>query len=429
MKWTGLRRLWPAAHISGLSRALAFLLMCGALSLAAALPSRADRFDRLQGVEMGKGKRLQEAAFGEWDIKDDPLDEMMDEESWEGIERFLQNTYGGRLSGQKAPAFSKLVKSLMAGEGKQALQVVLELLGQAFEAELGRSMKAVGQVLALGVLGAVFANFSSIFPSGQIAQSGEFLTLLLLFTVLAAAFLDGAEAAGKVLERQTEFMRVLVPAYGIAVAWAGSGMMSAAWMEFILFLIMAVEWLYLNLLLPLSKVCLLLILVGNLASDNILSRMTELIQDGIRWGTRSLVGLVLGFHIVQGMVLPFADSVKTAGVQKLVQAIPGIGAGAGAAAKLLLGSGVLIKNAMGAAAVIVLAIVSLMPMVKLAALMALYRIAAAILQPVASKQVVNAVSGAADGQKMLLGLVVHGMLIFVLAIALVCFSTNAAYLA
>ncbi len=352
--------------------------------------------------------------------------EMPEQEDWGEIERFLQGQYGD-AGLENVPGFQELVRSVASGDGRQVGELILGFLGQALMAELGRSGLYVGQILALGILGAVFANFSNIFPSGQVAETGELLTYLLLFTILAAAFSDGVRLTRDVLERQMEFMRVLLPAYCMAVAWAGSGMASMAWMELILCLIAGVEWLYLRLLLPLSQVYLLLVLVGNMTREDILSRMTELLKGAVRWGTRSLIGLVLGFQMIQGMVLPFADSMQLAGVQKLLQVIPGLGAGAGAAAKFVLGSGVLIKNAMGAAAVMVLAVISLVPLVKLAVLMVLYRLAAAVLQPVAKKQLVNAVSGVADGQGMLLGMAVSGMVLFILAIALICLGTNAAY--
>ena len=141
------------------------------------------------------------------------------------------------------------------------------------------------------------------------------------------------------------------------------------------------------------------------------------------------MGLVVGFHLIQGMVLPYADAVKTAGVQKLLQVIPGVGAGAGAVTKLILGSGVLIKNTMGAAAVVILILLSLMPLLKLLVLLVLYRAVAAALQPVADKRLVGCISGVADAQRLLLGIAASGLLLFVITIALICLGTNVSYLA
>lgn len=59
----------------------------------------------------------------------------------------------------------------------------------------------------------------------------------------------------------------------------------------------------------------------------------------------------------------------------------------------------------------------------------LYRIVAAILEPVADKRLVGCISGVAEGQKMLLHAAVSGLVLFAITIALICVGTNAAYLA
>lgn len=345
---------------------------------------------------------------------------------WEDIDQFLRQ----ESSGMEIPVtFTDLVKALMYGEGREAGRAILDLLKQSLVREVSRGGRLAGQVLALGLVGAVFAGFASIFTGSQISETGCFLTYLLAFSALAAAFSDSIAIAGDVLQKQMEFMRALVPSYFLAVAWAGSAATSAAWMELVLILIGGVQWLYLKLLLPLMRVYLLLVLVGNMTKEDMLSRLTELLQTGIRWGTRSLFGVVLGFQLLQGMVLPYADAMRAGGLQKLLQVIPGIGNGAGAAAKMLLGSGVLIKNTMGAAAVVVLAVISLVPVVKLGILMGIYQLTAAVLQPVGDKRLVSCVASVADGQRTLVGMVVSGLLLFVITIALVCAGSNVVYLA
>ena len=93
-----------------------------------------------------------------------------------------------------------------------------------------------------------------------------------------------------------------------------------------------------------------------------------------------LFGIVVGFHLTQGLVLPQADAMKNAAVVRTIEAVPGIGAGAGAMSNLLMRSAVLIKNTAGAAAVAVLIFLASVPMVRLAVLMALYYLAAAVMQ-------------------------------------------------
>lgn len=352
-------------------------------------------------------------------------DLLPDTKDWADIDQFLL----GQQSQGETLAFSDLVKALAQGRGKEAGRIILTLFETTFVREIRNGGRMAGQLLALGIMGAVFTSFSGIFQSGQVSETGFFLTYLLVAAVLAAAVLDGVVITSQVLERQVEFMNVLLPSYLIAVTWAGGSLTGAAWMEFFLFLLAVVPWLYLKLLLPLVRIYTLLVMVGNMGKEDRMSRMAQLVQSIVRWGSRSLIGAVAGFQIVQGMVLPYADAVKNTGLEKLLQMIPGLGQGVGAAARVILGSGVLIRNAMGAAAVIILLLLSLVPVMKLAILCVLYKAAASILQPVGDRRLVACIAGVAEGERMLLGLTVAGMMVFVLTIALVCAGANLAYFA
>ena len=175
------------------------------------------------------------------------------------------------------------------------------------------------------------------------------------------------------------------------------------------------------------RIDVLLVLAGHVAREETLTRLTELLEDGVSWILKTMTGLVLGFHVIQSLVLPFADSAGQAGIRRLVEMIPGIGSGAGALTQAVLGSGVLIKNTMGAAAVTVLVLLTAVPIIKLTVLMVLYQAAAAVMQPVCDKRVVSCVSGIARGHGLLLKIVTASLMLFVVVIALTCAATNVNY--
>ena len=147
-----------------------------------------------------------------------------------------------------------------------------------------------------------------------------------------------------------------------------------------------------------------------------MSRMTGLLEQAIGWGMKTLLGVLLGFHLIQGMVLPYVDSLKDGSVQKIISMIPGVGQGAAAITQMFLGSGVLIKNSIGMAAVVIL-------------LMFLYQCMAALMEPVCDKRLVACIAAAAKGHKLLLQIVMTAALLLVITVALVCAGTNVTYYA
>ncbi|MDF2888948.1 MAG: Sporulation stage protein [Lacrimispora sp.] len=324
-------------------------------------------------------------------------------------------------------SFTDLMKSLMDGKLNDVLSQTGKALKNMLMGEIESSGHMMGQILVLGIIGAVFSNFSSVFTGSQISETGFFVTYLLLFTYLAASFFTSITIVSSVVEQILGFMRVLMPAYFLAAAFAGSSATAMASYEFTLFILSAAQWLLGTVLLALIRVYALLVMAGHIAKEDMLSKLTELLEQVVSWSLKTLIGLVLGFQLIQSMVLPYVDSLKTGAIQKLVGAIPGIGQGVSSVAQMVLGSGVLIKNTIGAAGILILLILTIVPILKLVILMLFYQCVAALLQPVCDKRIISCISDMAKGHKMLLSVAVSCMILFIVTIALVCASTNVTY--
>ena len=323
--------------------------------------------------------------------------------------------------------FRELLMRLMKGDFTGVFHECLMSLRQTLFHEITVNGKWIGQVMILGLVGAIFANFSSIFSNSQIAETGFYVTYLLMFTFLASSFLTGISITRDLLNSVLEFMRALVPAYFLAVSFAGGSLTSAAGYGWMLFSISLVEWMFLRLLMPLVRIYILFALAGHIVKEDIFSRTTELLENGIRWGLKTMAGVILGFHFLQNMVMPYADSLKNTSRQRVVSVIPGIGQGAAAVSQMVLGAGVLLKNTMGVGAVIVLIVLSLVPLMKLALFCLFYQGAAAILQPVCDKRMVSCISAVGNGCRLLLSMAATALLLFGISLAIVCVGANATY--
>ncbi|WP_333649058.1 stage III sporulation protein AE [Lacrimispora sp.] len=372
------------------------------------------------GAEVSWGQE----AVGSQGGESQDVDMAMDQYDLTDIQQFLDSMKGEKVTNL---SFKQLMTALMEGKLNEVMGQAGEAIKDLLIGEVRSSGRMMGQILVLGIIGAVFSNFSNIFTGSQISETGFFVTYLLLFTLLAASFFTSVTIAGEVSGQILDFMRALMPAYFLAAAFAGSSASAVASYEFTLFAVSAAQWLFGQVFLPLIRCYALLVMAGHIAREDMLSKLNGLLEQVISWGLKTLVGVVLGFHIIQSMVLPYVDSMKTGAVQKLIGAIPGIGQGVSSVAQMVLGSGVVIKNTIGAAGIIVLLVISLIPLLKLAVLMVLYQCVAALLQPVCDKRIVSCISDMAKGHKMLLSVATSGILLFIITIALVCASTNVTY--
>lgn len=366
------------------------------------------------GVNPGQGReRKEQNVLEDVDMPDLELEE---------IQAFLDRQYGkGNLS------FPQLMGNLVQGNFTEMGAYLFRTFWESFLEEMNDSIRFLGEAAALGLLGAVFAQAAAVFPGSRISEIGFFITYLLIFTCLTASFFTSVQTAAGVVENVLDFMKVLLPSFFLAVAFCGGSISSAALYSSVVAGVSAAQFLCGKVLLPLIKVYVLLVLAGNLSKEVFVCHLTESLEKGIRWSLKTMAGVFLGLQMVQTMILPFADSVKRAGIQKVVSAIPGIGAGAEAILQVTVGTGVLVKNTIGGAAVILLVLLAAAPVAKLCFFFLLYQGAAALMEPVCDRRITACAEGMAKAHGLLLQLVTAVLLLFALTLGIICASTNAVY--
>ncbi|MCC2231548.1 MAG: stage III sporulation protein AE [Lachnospiraceae bacterium] len=337
--------------------------------------------------------------------------------------------YLDEILGETEVHFTDLMQLLMSGDFSGLVQQVGELLRQGAVSGLNSNGKALRQVILTALFGALLSRFSEAFSKNGIGETGFYVTYLLLTSLLLGAFLSTKELGEELIRHMLQFMQVLIPVFFVAVAYAGGSVTALAFYQMVLLVIAAVQWLFLVILLPLIQVYVCLQLVNSLSREDFLSKAAELLETILEWSMRTLLGVVIGIHMIQGLVLPMVDSVKSAALRRAVSAIPWVGKGGEAVAQVLLGSGALIKNAIGMAALVVLVMICIIPVVKLGLIALLYQAAAAMLQPAADARLVESILAVSSGTRLVMRLVIHTLVLFMLTLAIICAVSNASYYA
>lgn len=143
----------------------------------------------------------------------------------EEIQRFLDSLDRDQTGGL---SFGSVMKEIMDGNLGGVLGELAGRIREGFFSEIRTNARFVGQIILLAFIGAVFSGFSNIFGSGHVSETGFYVVYLLNMVFLAASFFASVTIAGSVAEELMEFMRVLLPAYFLAVAMAGGAFTSTA---------------------------------------------------------------------------------------------------------------------------------------------------------------------------------------------------------
>jgi stage III sporulation protein AE len=204
---------------------------------------------------------------------------------------------------------------------------------------------------------------------------------------------------------------------------AGAGSASLGY-ELTLLVLYGLQVILQKLLLPLVFVFLLTMFANYAWKKPQFSALGKLLEQGVTLGAKALMTLVLGMNLIRGMVLPALDQLEKTAVSNAMSVIPGVGTVLSQGAQLLYGAGTLIKNGVGAAALIVLVVLCAKPVLEIGTLTLVYRLLAAFCEPVSDARVCGVLLALARAGALYLRLLLTGIIMLFLTIALVCLATG-----
>lgn len=324
-------------------------------------------------------------------------EELLKEINLADVQKMLDDFMGADSFSMK----EALIK-LTRGERAFSKEAVQEFVYRFFFYQLDQEKELFVKLILLILLSAVFTSFAEVFENNQIGDISFFVVYLLFFTILMDSFSKMSSSLEKTISWMTEMMKGLAPAYYMTVC-AASGVASAVvFYEGVLLMVWGIQWLLLTVLLPASGMYVLLQLVNSLSREEMLGKMAELLNTAVSWGLKSLLAAVVGLQIIRNLVAPVMDSVKRGLLSKAAGALPGVGNAVNMVTELVVTSAVLVRNCLGVVILVVFVLIGAGPMLHYGILSLLYRLLAAVAQPVSDRRMVRALGTMGEGCALLL---------------------------
>ena len=205
---------------------------------------------------------------------------------------------------------------VLHGEIGTAIGMLWEGVKGKILSEMAGMKNIFASVLILGIISALFANFSDVFQNHQIADISFYFLYLLLMSVLMKAFLAAADIAGETVGNIVLFIKMFIPAYFMAVGAARGAVTGAVYYQFTLVLAYGVEKILLSFLIPLVYSYVLLALMNGIWAEERLTLLLDFLKKGIGAGLKVAMGAVTSLSLFQSMIAPALDSLKSSAVKK-----------------------------------------------------------------------------------------------------------------
>ena len=314
------------------------------------------------------------------------------------------------------------------GEGIKWAELGRRLL-YTFTREVALNLHLLGQLIVLGVFCALLRSVAASVGSGEVGEVAFFLCLFLLLLIALQAFRSAVELAAGALDQMVDFMYAILPVLAALLAAAGAVTTAALFHPLLYVTVTLIATLVRSVLFPLVFIMAGLSLLGSLSREFPLKQLSGL----LRTGSMTALGLAfLAFFAVmnaRGAIAPVADGLALRTAKFLTGTfVPIVGGRLADALDVVIGGSVLIKNAVGVFGMGAIAVITAFPIVKIFSILAVFRLATALIEPITDARLVEAMSSLANCLSLLLaGMITAGLMFFV-AITIVVGVGNTAAL-
>lgn len=331
------------------------------------------------------------------------------------------------IQGTRKLNFGQVFQDVLTGKEPLNVNLIIDECLKILTSEIVENRFSIISIILLSVLSAVLSNITAVFRSRQIAQIGFYMMALLIAVLLLQTMRTTVEIASETVGNLVLFMEVLLPAYFMGVAFISGTAAASTFYGTALLAVFLVEGVLSAVVLPMIQIYIMLVIINHIVGEGMLDQFLKLLKSMIQYVLKTAIAVVIGINTIQSMFTPVLHSVKTSMLTGAVSLLPGMSGVTEATWNTVVGSAVLIKNAVGVTAVCIMIFIVLIPIVKLTVIMFMYRIAAAFAGGLAANGTAECISGMGDGTGMLLKTVVTSIVLFMITIAIVAASTNGGY--
>lgn len=310
-------------------------------------------------------------------------------------------------------------------EGLPSPGEAVQATGWLLARELRISARLLARVLLLAMLGALLQQLGRGIGGRGAQEVAHGVVLLALALLALQSFREAAVMVAGAVGQMASVAQALLPTLTAIAAASGAPVTATALHPVLIGVIGLVAELVSRLVLPGLMVASLLSVAGHLSGEFPMSRLASLSQQVALTVLGLSLTLFLGVVAVRGAVAPVADGVTLRAAKYVTGAtVPVVGRMMSEAVEIVAGSSVLIKNAVGTAGVILVMLMAAVPVLRLLAIIFVFRLAAALLQPVADGRVVGTLGSLADTLGLLLASLFACGVLFVLSLSALIGATS-----
>lgn len=317
-------------------------------------------------------------------------------------------------------SLTDLFHSLREGQVNLSIGSIIQSLFRFLFRELIANSALLGQLIVLAVLAAILQNIQSAFENSTISKLANAVVFLALISLALTSFHQVTVVGRAAIEQMVNFVYAILPVLVTLIAGVGSLSTASLIHPVILSALSLISSMTVNIVFPLIYFAAVLTIVNHISGQFQVTQLAKLIKE-ISLGLLGLfLTIFIGILSIQGVAGAVTDGVALRTAKFLTGSfIPVVGKAFSDALEAVIGTSLILKNAVSLIGVAVIVSLCLLPAVKILSIALIYRLAAAIIQPFGESNIPNMLESLAGVLFTVFGAVAAVGLMFFMVVTIV----------
>jgi len=324
------------------------------------------------------------AAFGDINLNEEQLiNEQLNQLNLDELNEFIRQIDEEMMSYFPELSLRNIIENIRNGELDLSLAGILQGMVRMLFKEVIANGELLAKLVILTVVCAILHTLLAAFDQGTTAKLAYAIAYLVLVVLAVGSFIVAMNIGKEAIERMVTFMQVLLPIL-LTLLTAMGGITTAALLHPVMILSLSLLGTVItSIVLPLIYLSAILAIVNQISSRLQVSRLISLFKQISLGILGACLTVFVGVISIQGVAGAVADGVAIRTAKFMTGAfIPIVGRMFSDVMEAVIGTAILLKNAMGIVGVLIIFSLTVIPAIKIVVIALIYRVAAALIQPI-----------------------------------------------
>lgn len=285
--------------------------------------------------------------------------------------------------------------------------------------EIIGSYKDLSILIVICILFSLLTLIENSFNNKNVSSIAYYLCYLVIIIFLFKSFVSCSGLAVNTIKKVSDFMTALIPVMLALLASVGSVSQAALLDPLIIGGINIFTMIILKFIIPLIMISFAMEFVNGISKEFSIDNLNKLIKQIIIWTMVGIMTIFIGILTVRGLSSKTLDLVTAKTFKFAIDSfIPIVGGCLSDAVAAVASYSLALKGAVGLIGFIVIVVITVFPIIKLIVIALMFKLTAAIVEPISDGKITDLISKTSDSLVMLLASLISVSVMFFILISI-----------